>query len=247
MTPVRHALRTRRVSSATWLTTMPAVPYQNQRRRSRSRPIRRRGQPDASASAPLARYQTAPIGVGQLGEQLELPYTRSSAARPAGAVLADHHREALARSGSILERAASRGYETIADKRYLAEIKVTAAGRNIPGSAGAAARRPRVDVGLSVPAGHPADVQQRRSDREIRDAHRSAQRARCPARCRCAARRSRDPVVRHRGVEESGLRCGARALLRGAGGRVELRAAPTTSAARWRCPTGMTSRLTIAE
>ncbi|MGO9103069.1 MAG: DUF3854 domain-containing protein [Mycobacterium sp.] len=48
-------------------------------------------------------------------------------------MLADHHREALARSGIDLERAASRGYATVTDKRYLAEMKITSAGRNIPG------------------------------------------------------------------------------------------------------------------
>jgi hypothetical protein len=49
------------------------------------------------------------------------------------AALADHHREALARSGIDPERAAARGYETISDKQRLAEIKITPAGRRVPG------------------------------------------------------------------------------------------------------------------
>jgi hypothetical protein len=48
-------------------------------------------------------------------------------------VLADQHREALARSGIDPERAASRGYETITDKHRLADIRVTPAGRRVPG------------------------------------------------------------------------------------------------------------------
>ncbi len=49
------------------------------------------------------------------------------------AVLAGNHREALARSGIDSERAAARGYETIDDRRRLADLKITPAGRNIPG------------------------------------------------------------------------------------------------------------------
>ena len=80
---------------------------------------RRRGQSHA-----ILRYNAE---LGETGEQLKCR------TRPAGAVLADHHREALARSGIDLERAASRGYETIDNKRCLAELKVTPAGRNVPG------------------------------------------------------------------------------------------------------------------
>jgi hypothetical protein len=47
--------------------------------------------------------------------------------------LADHHREALARSGIDPDRAAARGYETITDRHRLAEIKITPAGRRVPG------------------------------------------------------------------------------------------------------------------
>jgi hypothetical protein len=49
------------------------------------------------------------------------------------AALADHHREALARSGIDPDRAAARGYETITDKQRLADIKITPAGRRVPG------------------------------------------------------------------------------------------------------------------
>ena len=48
-------------------------------------------------------------------------------------MLSDAHREALARSGIDPERASGRGYETISDKRRLAELKITPDGRNIPG------------------------------------------------------------------------------------------------------------------
>jgi hypothetical protein len=48
-------------------------------------------------------------------------------------VLADSHREALARSGIDPERAGSRGYETITDRARLAELGITPAGRRVPG------------------------------------------------------------------------------------------------------------------
>jgi Domain of unknown function (DUF3854) len=44
-----------------------------------------------------------------------------------------HHLDMLAASGITPEFAAARGYETITEKRRLADLKITAAGRNVPG------------------------------------------------------------------------------------------------------------------
>ena len=48
-------------------------------------------------------------------------------------MLIAEHRAMLAASGITAEFAMARGYETITDKRRLAELKITAAGRNVPG------------------------------------------------------------------------------------------------------------------
>ena len=48
-------------------------------------------------------------------------------------LIARHHLDMLAASGITAEHAALRGYETITDKRRLAALKITAAGRNVPG------------------------------------------------------------------------------------------------------------------
>jgi hypothetical protein len=48
-------------------------------------------------------------------------------------VIADHHVEMLARSGITPDWAASRGYDTITDKKQLAGIGITPAGRRVPG------------------------------------------------------------------------------------------------------------------
>lgn len=48
-------------------------------------------------------------------------------------MISDDHLKMLAASGITPEFAAARGYETITDKRRLADLKITPAGRNIPG------------------------------------------------------------------------------------------------------------------
>ena len=110
-----------------------------------------------------------------------------------GAVLADHHREALARSGIDPERAASRGYETIGDKGRLAEIKVTAAGRNTPGML-----VPLLDVrgsvwGYQYRPDTPRSPQWRAGS-QVRDTDRTTQRPRYSPRCRRPARRPAIPL-----------------------------------------------------
>ncbi len=68
----------------------------------------------------------------QLAEQLRASenYNNSELRR---LMIAQHHLAMLAASGMIPEFAAARGYETITDKRRLADLKITAAGRNVPG------------------------------------------------------------------------------------------------------------------
>ena len=67
--------------------------------------------------------------------------------------LAPHHLEMLAASGITPEHAARRGYETITDKRRLAELKiVTAARSHVPGLLVPLLRPDRSHVGLPVPA-----------------------------------------------------------------------------------------------
>ena len=50
-------------------------------------------------------------------------------------MIAGHHLDMLAASGITPEHAAARGYETITDKRWLInpDLKITPAGRNVPG------------------------------------------------------------------------------------------------------------------
>ncbi len=48
-------------------------------------------------------------------------------------MISDDHLEILAASGITPEYATARGYETITEKRRLADLKITAAGRNVPG------------------------------------------------------------------------------------------------------------------
>ncbi|MGO9352480.1 MAG: DUF3854 domain-containing protein [Mycobacterium sp.] len=48
-------------------------------------------------------------------------------------MIADHHLRMLAASGIAPDAAASRGYETVTDKKRLAEISITPAGRRAPG------------------------------------------------------------------------------------------------------------------
>jgi Domain of unknown function (DUF3854) len=48
-------------------------------------------------------------------------------------MIEQHHLDMLAASGITPEYATARGYETITEKRRLAELKITPAGRNVPG------------------------------------------------------------------------------------------------------------------
>ena len=61
------------------------------------------------------------------------PSRRSPTGTNWPAMIDQHHLDMLAASGITPEYATARGYETISEKRRLADLKITAAGRNIPG------------------------------------------------------------------------------------------------------------------
>ena len=164
---------------------------------------------------------------------------RNTVGRHADAVISPDHLAMLAASGITPEHAALRGYETITDKRRLAELKiVTAARSRVPGLLVPLLRADRSQWGYQYRPDAPR-LRERQAD-QIRDAVAAAQRA-----GRTARRRADCSATRR-------YRCGSpRAPRRPTAGRCKgwpsspcpgcgTGWAPTPPGARCRCGTGTT-------
>ena len=148
-------------------------------------------------------------------------------------MISDDHLKVLAASGITPEYATARGYETITDKRRLAELKITAAGRNVPGLLVPMLRVDGSTWGYQYRPDSPGYATASRSSTRHRGSSATASTSRLVSPTSSATQRA---AVDHRRVSRKpiAVRCKACASSRcpacGTGW------APTAPAARWRCP-----------